>query len=158
EDGAGRMTDVPDARLGGDVTKLASTNVLEQPVPVTDRGDEEVGVTVVVDVGEGTGDADRVRHAEVRAIGDVLVAAAPRVAPQLAAAQLGDEVQVGTSVAIDIGAADSRPVIVMILLIGLPRVIDAAVHERDAARLAPVRELESMIHGRVGGQLELLIG
>ena len=158
EDRTGGVPDVPHARRRGDVAEPAAAHVLEQAVAVAHRRDEQIGIPVVVDVGKGAPDGDRVVHAEPRLVGDVLEPAAAQVAPQLVGAELGGEVQVRPPVAVHVGGAQARPVIVMDLLIGLPRIVDDAVLERDAARLALVRESKVVRRGRLGGQCRLLGG
>ena len=156
EDRSGGVTHVSHSRLRGDVPKLPAAQVLEQPVAVSHRRDEQVGVAVVVDVGERARDRDGVFHAQPRLVSDVLEPAATQVPPQLVAAELRDEVQVGQPVAVHVGGAESRPVIVMVVLVGLARVVDDSVCERDAARLPPVREPEVVQHLRLGSQRRLL--
>ena len=152
------VPDVPDARLRGDVAELPAAEVFEQPVAVAHRGDEEVGVAVVIDVRERAPDRDRVRHTEARLVGDVREPAAAQVLPQLVAAELGDEVEVGEPVAIDVGRTQSRPVVVVDLLVELSGVVDDPVLESDAARLPPIREPEVVKRLRLCGQLGFLPG
>ena len=80
------MADVPHSRLCGDVAKLAAAQVFEQPVAVAHGGDEQIGIPIVVDVGERAADGDGVRHAEAGRVGDIGESAVAQVLPQLAGA------------------------------------------------------------------------
>src|SRR5438128_2750968 len=152
------MADGAHARLRREVAELAAAEVLEGPVAVAHRGDEEVGQAVVVDVGERATGRDGVRHAKPRPLGDVLEPPAAQVAPQLARAELRDEVQVGPPIAVHVGRAQSRAVVVVDLLVGLARVVHDPVHEGDAARVPPIGEPEVVERARVRGQGGFLAG
>jgi hypothetical protein len=71
--------------------------------------------------------AERRRHADLAGDGhaghrrDVLEAAAAEIPPELIAAHLADEVDVGTAVTVDIRDGDPGAVIVMGRLVGLAR-------------------------------------
>ena len=73
---------------------------------------------------------------------DVLELAAAGILPELVAADLVDEVDVGEAVAIDVRDREAVAVIVVRRLVRLAGVVDDAVLERDAALGQPVRELE----------------
>src|SRR5207247_11171415 len=65
---------------------------------------------------------------------------------------------VGEPVAIDVRRAQSRPVIVVDLLVRLARVVHHVVLEADAAGRSPVSEAEVVHDTRAGGQLAFLAG
>ena len=112
--------------------------VLEQHVAAADRRDVQVGVAVVVDVGKRGGDADLARHRDAGRRRDVLKLAAAGVLPQLVAADLVDEVDVGQAVAVDVRDRDAVAVVVVRRLVGLAGVVDDAVLEGDAALGQPI--------------------
>ena len=116
--------------------------VLEQAVAPAHGGHEEVGVAVVVDVAERRGHARCVRQPDARRRGDVLELAAAEVLPELVAADLVHEVDVEAAVAIDVGDREPVAVVVVHRLVGLARVVDDAVHERDAALEQAILEPE----------------
>ena len=131
--------------------------VLEQHVAAADGRDVEVGVAVVVDVGKRRGHADLVRHRHAGRGGDVLELAAAGVLPELIAADLVDEVDVGEAVAVDVGDREAVAVIVVRRLVGLSGVVDDAVLEGDAALGEPVRELEVVKRGDALNGLDLRV-
>ena len=122
------------------------------------RRHEQIGVAVVVDVGERTGNRDGVLHAEACLVGDILEPAVSPIPPQLAAAELGNEEQVRPPVVVDVGGAQPGPVVVVDLLVGLASVVDDTGLERDAARLPLVGEAKVVQHLRSCGQGRLLAG
>src|SRR2546426_4225515 len=67
-------------------------------------------------------------------------------------------VQVGEPVAIDVRRAQSRPVIVVDLLVRLARVVHHVVLEADAAGRSPVGEAKVVRDTRAGGELAFLAG
>ena len=97
-----------DTGLRRDVRELAVAVVLEQDVALSDRGHEEIGIAVVVDVREGGADAGAVSDADARAVRDVLEAAAAQIAIEPVLADLIDEVQIQQAVAIDVRDGDAR--------------------------------------------------
>src|SRR2546430_7777969 len=83
---------------------------------------------------------------------------AAHILPELARAELGDEIQVRQAVAVHVGGAQAGAVVVVDFLVGLAGVVDDAVLERDAARGEPVRELEVVKCGGALGLLDFLLG
>src|SRR5213076_879774 len=77
-----------------------------------------------------------------RLVGDVREPAIAYVLPQLVPAELGDEVEIGPRVAVDIGGGEPGAVIVVDFLVRLAGVVDDPIHEGDAARLAAIDILE----------------
>ncbi len=133
EDRPRGVADVAQARLRGDVLELALAVVLVEDVALAHGGDVEVGVAVVVHVGEGAGDADAVGHRHAGLAGDVLELAAAQVLPQLVVAELGEEVEVEQAVAVHVGHQQAVAVVVVDRLVGLAGVVDDLVLEGDAA-------------------------
>ena len=76
---------------------------------------------------------DLVRHRHAGRRRDVLEPAAAGVPPELVAADLVDEIDVGEAVAVDVGDGQAVAVIVVRRLVGLAGVGHDAVLERDAA-------------------------
>ena len=142
EDRAGGVAHVANPRLCGDIAEPAAAHVFEQAIPVAHGGHEQVGIAVVVDVGERRRDRHVVRHRHARLVGDVREPAIAYVLPQLVPAELGNEVEIGPPVAVDIGGGQPRAVIVVDFLVGFARVVDDPIHERDEARLASIDILE----------------
>ena len=101
--------------------------------------------------------ADLVGDADTGRCGDVLEPAAAGVPPELIAADLVDEIDVGSSVAVDVGDRQAVAVIVVSRLVGLSGVVDDAVPERDAACGQPVGELEVVERRDAGHRLDLRI-
>src|SRR5207253_2181527 len=145
-------------RSRGDVAEFPAAQVLEQAVAVPHCGYEQIGIAVVVDVGERATHGDGVVHREARLIRDVREPTTPEVLPQLVGPELRDEVQVGEPVAIDVRRAQSRPVIIVDLLVRLARVVHHVVLEADAAGRSPVSEAKVVRDTRAGGQLAFLAG
>ena len=131
--------------------------VLEQDVAGAHRGDVEIGVAVVVDVGERGRDADLAGDGDAGGRGDVLELAAADVLPQLVAADLVRKVDVQEAVAVDVGDREAVAVVVVHGLVGLARVVDDAMAERDAAVGNAVGELEITEHRRRRRCLHLLV-
>ena len=129
--------------------------VLEEHVAAAGRGHVEVLVAVVVDIGEGGRDADLARDRHAGRRGDVLEAAAAEIPPQLVAAHLADEVDVGAAVAVDVGNRDPGAVIVVRRLVGLAGVVHDAGLEIDAAFDQAIGELEVVEGGERGRGLDL---
>src|SRR5207237_9897123 len=90
--------------------------------------------------------------------GDVHEATVADVLPQLVGAELRHEIEIGETVAVDIRGAHSAAVVVVRQLVGLARVVDDPVLERDAAGLSAIREPEVVQYVRVRGQLGFLAG
>ena len=107
--------------------------VLEQHVAAADGRDVQIRIAIVVDVGERGRHADLARHADAGRCRDVLEPAAAEIPPELVAADLVDEVDVESAVAVDVGDRDAVAVIVVRGLVGLPGVVDDAMPEGDAA-------------------------
>ena len=78
EDGAGRMRGQVHACLPGDIPESSVSVVLEQHIAASNRGDEQVRITVVIDISEGRADADPARNSRTRLAGHVSELAAPR--------------------------------------------------------------------------------
>ena len=68
-----------------------------------------------------------------------------RVLPELAGAELRQEVQVGKSVAIDVGGADSAAMVVVHELVRFARVIDDPVCKGDSGLRKLIAEMEIVI-------------
>ena len=139
---AGGMRHQIDARLFADVLEVSVSVVLEQHIAAAYRGDEQILIAVVVDVGERGGDADSAGQPDARLLRDVPEPASAQILPQLVAADLVDEVDVVQTVAVDVRHGDAVAVIVVDRLVVLARVVDDVVNEGDAAFLDPVGELE----------------
>ncbi len=155
EDGGRRMADVAEAGGGGNIAEPAVAVVLEQHVAAADGGDVEIGVAVVVDIGKGRRHADLAGDGHAGRGRDVLEPAAAEVAPQLVAAGLRREVDIGEPVAVDVGDRDPVAVIVMRRLVALPGVVNDVVREGDAAVSEPVGELEVVENVLAGQRLDL---
>ncbi len=95
------------------------------------------------------------RHAGRR--GDVLEPAAAGVLPELVAANLVDEVDVGQAVAVDVRDRHAVAMIVVRRLVRLAGIVDDSVLEGDAALGQAVRELEIVEHGECGHGLDLRV-
>ena len=142
EHGARRVPGVAEARRRGDVTEAALAVVLEEHVAGPDRRDVQIRIAVVVDVGKRGRHADLARHRDTGRGGDVLEPAAADILPELVAAHLVDEVDVGEAVAIDVRNRQAVAMIVVRRLVRLAGVVDDPVLERDAALGQPVGELK----------------
>jgi hypothetical protein len=102
----GRETDTG---LRRGVAKASAAVIFEEQIPASHGGHEQVLVSVVVDIRERGSDGDSTRHCHSRFGSDVLKPAATKVLPQLAGRGLVHEVDVGESIAIDIGDASPLP-------------------------------------------------
>ena len=144
------MARVADAGGGRDVAERPGAQVFEEMVPVPHGRHEEIGIAVVVDIGKRAPDGDLVRHRYTGIARDVDELVVARVAPELVCPELRQEVEVGTTVAIDVGCADAAAMIVVDELVVLARVIHDPVLERDTAFAAPVGEMEIVRNARRG--------
>ncbi len=142
EDRARGVADIVDARLLGDVLEVPLAVVHEEVVPLADGGDEEVRMTVVVDVGEGGGDADLVLEPHPGLRGDIAELAVAEVLPELVLAELGDEVDVEETVAVHVRHRQTVAVVVVDRLVEAGAVVRALAAEGDAALRQAIGELE----------------
>ena len=149
------MPRVVQSRCGGHVLELPLAVVLEQHVAAAHGGDVEIGVAVVVDVGERRRHADLAVHRNARRSRDVLELAAAEIPDELIAAHLAQKVDVGQAVTVDVCDRESIAVVVMRRLVCLARVVHDAVLEGDAALLHPIAELEIVKRGDAGDGLDL---
>ena len=94
---------------------------------------------------------------DTRGAGDVLELAAAEISPELIAADLADEVDVGAAVTIDIGNRDPVAVVVVRGFVGLAGIVDDPMPECDAAVGDAVGELEVVEHRRAGERLDLRV-
>ena len=140
------MPRVGETRFPGHVPEPALPPVFEQDVPLTHGGDEEVGVAVVVDVGEGGRHTDPVGQAHCRRFSQVPEPAPAQVSPELIGSNLGEEIDVLESVVVHVRGGDSVPVVVMHRFPVLPRIIHDPVNEADSARFDAVREPKIVKH------------
>ena len=136
------MSPVAETRLVGDIGESSLAVVLEQHVARLHPGHEEIRVPVVVVVGEGGRDAQPVVESDTGCLGDVLEGAVTPVAPELVAAELGDQIEVAATVTIDIGNRDAVAVIVVSGLEGLGVVLGHQVAKRDATLGSAIAETE----------------
>src|SRR5205823_5302022 len=83
--------------------------------------DEEVGIAVVVDVGECATHGDLIRHGQPGSGGDVHEPTTAEVLPELVGAELREEIEIGEAVAIDVGRAQAAAVVVVSQLVRLAR-------------------------------------
>jgi hypothetical protein len=150
------MTGIGEAGGIGDVAEPAAPVVLEERVAVPDGGDVEIGVPVIVRVGERGAHPDAIGERHTGCGGDVLEAAAAQVAPQRVAADLRDEVNVQPPVAVDVGHGHPGAVVVVRGLVGLRRVAHHPVAIGDAAVGQAVGEAEVVEHREAAGRLALL--
>jgi hypothetical protein len=118
--------------------KWPLAQVFEQPVPVSHGGEEKIRIAIVVDVGKGRGHRDRVLHEQAGLDGHVFEATASKVPVQPARAELGDEVEIGPAIPVDVRCRDTSPVVVMIALVFDPGVVDERIGEGDAAPGRPI--------------------
>ena len=109
----GGVADVSHCCLSGDVAKRSMSEVFKQPIPVAHRRDEEVGIAVVVDVGERASDRDGVRHFEPRLFGDIHEPTFALVLPELVGAELRGEIKIGQTIAIDVRGTEAGSVVVV---------------------------------------------
>jgi hypothetical protein len=138
------------------VAKLSISKILEEAIPVSHCRDEEVRISIIVDVRERARDRDRVRHGEACLVGDIPKSSVPQIPPELAGAQLGGEVEIREAIAIHVGGAHAIPVIIVNELVGFTRVVYDAVLERDAASLSLIRKPEIVRCTRSRGQFRFL--
>ena len=116
--------------------------VFEEHVAAAHGRDVEIGVAVVVDVGERGRHAHLVGHRHAGRGGDVLERAPAEVSPELIAADLRHEIDVEQAVTIDVGDGEAVTVIVVRRLVRPSRVVDDPVLEGDAALGQPIDELK----------------
>ena len=116
--------------------------VLEEHVTAAHGRHVEIRVAVVVDVGKRRGHADAALDGHARRLGDVAKFPVAEILPELVAAELADEVDVGEAVSVDVGDDDSVAMVVVIGLVELPRIVGRLVRERDPALRLLVGELK----------------
>jgi hypothetical protein len=78
------------------------------------------------------------------------------VLPELVGAELGGEIKIGETIAIDVRGTESGSVVVVNQLVRLARVVYDPILERDAAGLPLIREPEVVNHLRPRGKLGFL--
>src|SRR5437763_731931 len=117
--------------LRRDIRELSVAVVAEEDVALPHAGDEQVGVAVVVDVGERGADTRAIADRDAGALGDVCEATAAEIAVQTVLANLVDEVEIEQSVAVDVGNRDRGTVVVVRRPIVLSEIDAAHVLESD---------------------------
>ena len=151
-----RVRDEIEAGLLRDVPEASVPVVLEQHVAAAHRRDEEILIAVVVHVGERRRHADSAGERDARLFRDRREPAAAGVLPELVAADLVDEVDVGQAVAVDVGDREARAVVVVHGLVVFAGVLDDAVDEGDAALGQLVGELKVVERADAARALDLL--
>ena len=126
--------------------------VLEKQIAAAHCRDEQIGVSVVIDVRKSSRDADAARHAYACFRRNVPELAATQVLPKLVPAGLAYEIDVVQSIAVHIRDGDSVSVVIMSFLIVACRIVDDVIHEGDSALRKPVLKLKLIKH------LELIDG
>src|SRR4029453_4383419 len=142
ENCARRVADMVDTSRLRDVREMALSVVFEEDVPLADSADEQILIAVVVDVGEGARDADLVGKRDTSLCRDVHKSATAEVLPELAAAPLIHEIDIGQSVAVHISRGDAAAMVVMNQLVVEARIVDDVMREGDAAYLHAIHELK----------------
>ena len=139
------MARVAEAELVGGVGESPFAVVAEQRVAAAHRGDEQIGVAVVVEIGKGGGNADAVAEGDTGVSGDIAEASAALVLPQLVATELSQEVDVVATVAVDVGDRKTVGVIVVHRLHRPSVVLGDLMDEADAALADPIGEAEVVL-------------
>src|SRR5262249_26973195 len=93
------MADVVDARRLRDVFEMTTSVVLKEDGSATDGRDEEILIAVVVDIRKRCGHADSVSEADTSFGRYVPETASSEILPNLAAAELADEIQIDQPIA-----------------------------------------------------------
>jgi hypothetical protein len=128
---------------------MAVAVVDEESVSSPHRRHVEIRKAVVVDVDERGRHADAILERHPRRLGDVAKPSPAQVLPELAPAELVDEVDVLAPVAVDVRGGDPVPVVVVDRLVEPAGVVDDVVLERDAALRLAIRELEITDHTEI---------
>ena len=142
------MADVIQPRFLRDVLKSSTAEILEENISHAYGGHEQVRFAVIIDVGEGGGDADTLFQADACAGGNIFKGPIATVAPELIAADLADEIKVQPTIAIDIRHGQARAVIVMDRFPVFAGVINGPIFERDLAFRDPVGKLKVVEGGQ----------
>jgi hypothetical protein len=157
EYGGGGMSHIIQARPLGDVVEAAATEVLEQVIAVADGRDEQVGIAVIVDIGERRRHRDLVGQPDTGLDGDVFEFPFAQIAPQLVRAQLGGEVNIEQSITVDVSDSQAVTMVIVRSFVRFARIIDDLVFEAYLALDNAVGELKLMEHlHRLCGQDLLL--
>jgi hypothetical protein len=156
EDRAGRVADVSHTGSPRDVAKPSTACILEETVAVPNRGDEEVGISIVIRVAERAAGRNHVRHRETCRGGSVDEAPGALVQPELVGAELCSEIEIGVTVPIDVGRAHARAVVVVYELVVLARIVDDTIPKRDTAGAESICVAEIVEHARPSQRICLL--
>src|SRR5271166_1664336 len=157
ENSSGGMRGPVDARFARDVAEVSVAVVFEKHIAATHGGNEQIGVSVVIDVSKSGGDADAARHADACFLRDVLEFASAQVLPKLVPAGLADEVDVVQPITVYVRYSDSGSVVIVRRLIVSGRVVDDAIHEGDSALLKLIFELKLIEHLKLIDGFQLLL-
>ena len=141
------MAGVIQACSMADVFKAVFAQVPEQMIAVADRGDEQIGKTVIIDVGKGGGDGNLVGQSDSSALRYVLEFPAAEVPIQPVCAELRGEIDIEQAVPIYICHGQPIAVIVMDWLVVLSGIVNRVVLKLDFAGGETVLETEVMESG-----------
>jgi hypothetical protein len=129
--------------------------VLEQYVAATDRGNEQILASVVVNVGESGTHADPAWQSDACFLSDVPEFAAADVFPEFVSSNLINKVEVVQAVAVHISNRNGAAVIVVAHPHVFGDVVHGVVNEPDPAFFQLVGELKLMKHLKLLGRIQL---
>src|SRR4029079_3400415 len=125
-----------------DVAKTSVPQVFKEHIAASHGGDEQIRITIIIDVCEARRYTDPVFQPHASLLRDILEAPIAEVAPELVPAQLRHEINVLPPISIHIRHCKYALVIVMHRFVMLVRILHCMVRESNAALLDPIRKLE----------------
>ena len=144
EQRARRMPHVADASARRDIPEATLAEVFKQDVTDTNRRDEQIRISIIVEVTKGRPNAHSILQAHTSSLGDVLKTTVTDIPPQLAPTDLIDEIQIQRAIPVDIGCCQTSAMIVVNGLVGFVGIRDCAVFEANAAGLDFISEAEAV--------------
>ena len=154
--GRRRMPDISQPRLLGRVLEIPLPVVQKQQVPPAGAGHKQVGIAVVVGVGERSRNHHSIVNPHPRPLGDLLKPPLPHIPPQLTAPRLPQQEQIGPPIRVDVGGDQPRAMVVVIHLPVPGRIPHHPIPKRNPRFPPPVGELEPMLDRPLVGPRPLL--
>jgi len=130
-------------------------SLTKNALPMPGRCHEEIRIPVVIGVGERGRHAHASMQGHAGLLGEIFESAVAQIAPQFVSADLVYKIQVGQTVAVDIGNGQPRPVVVVIELGIAGGVGNHPIQKMNPARLQLVGEAEVVARADVVGGGEL---
>ena len=136
------MADITDTSALGNVCESPLAIILEEEIAHSHRSHEQVGISVVVEIGKAPGHTDPLRDAQTSLLGDLFEPSPPDIAPELIAADLTQKIDVMSTVTVDISYQQAVAVIVVNRFESHRGVFGHLMHKVDSACIDLIGERE----------------